>query len=184
MSRATATTRCVAVGATAGKPLAESWNGSTFTLQPTPAPSGVEAAGLQSVSCTTSSECTAVGRVLSPHRTGGVIERWDGHRWTLETAPVPGGSVGGPGALQGLTSVSCAGASACTAVGQYPTSTGTVELGIASWSGHAWSPQSAHVAGKGSVLLSSVACSPTACTAAGWMAPPTGSTTALVLRRS
>jgi hypothetical protein len=62
------------------KTLAESWNGSAWTLQSSPTPTGANADPLQSVSCTSSIACTAVGRA-SPGTKGEVAvtlgERWE-----------------------------------------------------------------------------------------------------------
>jgi len=41
--------------------LAENWDGSTWALQPTPNPATAQMSSLRSVSCTSSSSCTAVG---------------------------------------------------------------------------------------------------------------------------
>jgi hypothetical protein len=41
--------------------LAESWNGSGWTIESTPNPSGEEAGNLLSISCPSATDCTATG---------------------------------------------------------------------------------------------------------------------------
>jgi hypothetical protein len=59
----TSASACIAVGGILGAGgglLAESWNGTTWTIQTTPNPAG-EGGGVDSVSCTSASACTDVG---------------------------------------------------------------------------------------------------------------------------
>jgi hypothetical protein len=63
----TSANACTAVGAyntstNVPLPLAERWNGSSWTVQPTPTPPNATASVLQAVSCTSATACTAVGR--------------------------------------------------------------------------------------------------------------------------
>ena len=53
-------TACTAVGQS-GETLAETWNGTTWTIQPTANPTAATSSRLNTVSCTTSAACTAVG---------------------------------------------------------------------------------------------------------------------------
>jgi hypothetical protein len=114
-------TLCTTVGSytnssKAEKTLAERWNGSSWSEQSTPNPSGTSFAALQGVSCDTSSECTAVGYFqLSPHIVT-LAEHWNGSTWTEQTTPTPAGE-------GGLNSVSCATTGVCTAAGDYYSST-------------------------------------------------------------
>ena len=86
--------------------VAERWNGTRWTIQPTPNPRP-GGAFLNGVSCTSASACTAVGS-LPP---GTLAERWNGTRWAIQPTPNPAQGGGG------LSGVSCTSASACTAVG-------------------------------------------------------------------
>src|SRR5215467_7144930 len=84
----TAPSACTSVGAsttTAGtvRAVAEQWNGTTWTIQPTPSPAGGGA--LNSVSCVSASACTAVGSSAA----GTLAERWDGTRWSIQPTPNP-----------------------------------------------------------------------------------------------
>jgi hypothetical protein len=61
----TSTSYCVAVGWSKNSgmrvPLAETWNGMTWTVQPTPVPAGSTASELTGVSCSAANLCTASG---------------------------------------------------------------------------------------------------------------------------
>jgi hypothetical protein len=158
---------CTAVGfydAENGEgPFAEGWNGSTWSIQSTPAPSGIEAESqLSGVSCTSASACIAVGSVNFDD--GQVALRWDGTRWVrLSTA--------GP-AYGELSAVSCTSADACTAVGDAPSPDGFATDPVAErWNGTTWIAQNVPSPASGRdayALLTAVSCSgPTACTAVG-----------------
>jgi len=148
------TTSCVVVGLEAGVnsggPIAEAWNGTRWSIQPSPAisaPSQGSYPELSSVSCASAIACTAVGSSMgSP-----LIERWNGTSWTIQSAPASQG---------GLSSVSCPSATACTAVG------GNL---AATWDGNSWTfEQPPNPAGISSVTLNAVSCSsPSACIAVG-----------------
>ena len=109
--------------------VAERWNGSTWTIQPTPNPSGVQFASFGGVDCTGPSDCLAVG--FSDK--GTLAERWDGSTWTIDTIPNP------PGGGQ-LNAVACALPSVCTAIGFTFTATGGMLL-AERWNGTRWSIQ-------------------------------------------
>jgi hypothetical protein len=107
---------CVAVGRRAERhgqaPFAERWNGSSWTIQPIPAPKASDAF-LVSVSCATSKDCTAVGgEASSPEQFGPLAEQWNGRRWRVTQAGDPAGVSAG-----NLASVSCASDDNCVAVG-------------------------------------------------------------------
>jgi hypothetical protein len=69
---------------------------------------------LNGVSCTGADSCIAVGSYGISGSSGATVllaERWDGARWSIQAVPSPAG------AAPGLSGVSCASGSACTAVG-------------------------------------------------------------------
>jgi hypothetical protein len=74
-----ATTDCVATGSYSSstgnvtKTLAEHWNGTTWSIQATPNPSGTTTASLYGVSCPSGAGCTAVGSYASPAVTGQML---------------------------------------------------------------------------------------------------------------
>lgn len=163
---------CIAVGYSidssgAQVTLAERWNGTDWTIQPTPNPTGSTSTFLASISCTSASACTAAGSSSS----GTLAERWDGTNWTIQSTPNP---AQGGGALFG---VSCASATACTAVGG--SNTGNL---AERWNGATWSIETtANAAGEQFGFLNSVACvSPTHCEAVGAFADNSGVAQTLV----
>jgi hypothetical protein len=115
----TSATACTAVGhyilgLSQYLTLAERWNGTTWTIQPTPNPNG-QYSELFGLSCTSATACTAVG-----YHDGGMgvsatfSEQWNGSSWGIQAPPNPAGY----DSFQ-LSGVSCTSAIACTAVGTY-----------------------------------------------------------------
>ena len=167
----TSTSACVAVGNTShsdgspGGTLAEHWNGTRWSIMPTPNPPGAPGAYLPSVSCPSPSLCIAVGSRTDSHGTptGALAERWDGTHWTIVPTPKP---TGAPGAE--LDGIACTSSSACLAAGalDYPKQqTPLAER----WDGTHWTILSTpKTPGAQGGVLSGVACtSETACTIAG-----------------
>jgi hypothetical protein len=141
----TSTTFCEATGSWTDEfgnssPLAEVWNGSSWTAQSVPSPAGEVIQDLSHVSCTAATFCEAIGG--SPL----YAVMWDGATWTDQAMP---GSVG---------AVSCVSATYCVAVGSAgPT-------GSAVWDGTSW----AAVPAPAGVGLDAVSCpSATFCEAVG-----------------
>jgi hypothetical protein len=135
--------------------LAEHWNGSRWSIQPTASAGGLEGF-LSGVSCTAPTACTAVGGAANGHPR---VERWNGIIWKLQRSPsVPGGD------QAFFSAVSCTSARACTAVGTDGTGSALFPL-AQGWNGRVWSSQRAHIAGDD---FTSVSCTaPRACTAVG-----------------
>jgi hypothetical protein len=115
----TAPGSCEAVGSyTSGTtfnqvPLAEVWNGTAWTAQSAPVPAATFTSSLAAVWCASANSCTAAGQytaISGPSAT--VVEVWNGAAWRLRSTPnhVYAGQ-------NGLSGVSCAAATACTAVG-------------------------------------------------------------------
>ena len=166
------TTVCIAVGnyISGGgptRPLAERWNGSTWTLQSVTGPTGM--AALSGVSCTSVTVCTAVGD-WAPSDLASIMtlaERWNGTTWTVQSTPNPPSY-----SLAGLSGVSCPAATTCTAVGHYLNTEETANFVLAErWNGSTWSLQTLpHPAGVTSSSLNGVSCSSAAlCTSVGDM---------------
>jgi hypothetical protein len=128
---------CIAVGNSAPQSLAERWNGTKWTILPTPQ-LGIEST-LYGVSCVSVQDCTAVGNVVNSV-SGSVagstlVETWNGTAWKVVPSPNKGPS----SVLNTLTSVSCVSAQVCTAVGSVETSPhDTSKTLIESWNGTAW----------------------------------------------
>jgi hypothetical protein len=150
-------TGCTAVGeyvdgSASQHTLAETWNGTVWTLQSTPTPPGTMAQ-LAGVSCTSASACTAVGSVVVSGQYHMIVQTWNGTSWTPVTLPTPGG---GPTSF--LSGVSCWSKTGCTAVGDY--STGSQIVGLAEvWNGTTWTAYAAGgPSGAQSDQLAGVSC--------------------------
>ena len=111
---------CAAVGdylnaSFVGVGLAENWNGKKWAIEQSPDPTGATYLSLSAVSCASATACTAVGYYLDHAGTSVTLaELWNGTKWAIEQTPNPTGTKG-----SSLDGVSCASATACTAVGDY-----------------------------------------------------------------
>jgi hypothetical protein len=94
-------------------PLAMAWNGTSWSIQATPNPSGAHGMFLNGVSCNSPNACTAVGTTGDEHLPI-VAEHWDGVSWGVQAMTLPVGATSAD-----VRAVSCVLASACTAVGEY-----------------------------------------------------------------
>jgi hypothetical protein len=163
------TSACTAVGyyykRSGQVTLAESWNGSKWSVQATPNPKGASNVQLNGVSCISASACTAVGYYINSARTALVMlaERWNGTKWSIQTTPNPKGSLDNY-----ISGVSCVSARACTATGEYYNGSGYPTV-VERWNGSKWSIQSSpNPTGSEQSNLLSVSCSSaSSCTAVG-----------------
>jgi hypothetical protein len=105
------------------------------------------------VSCPATNLCVAVG--------GSLAEQWNGTAWTIQTTATPSGGV--------LAGVSCAAATACTAVGSYVNASGVRVTLAERWNGAVWTAQTTpNQAAATSSTLSAISCAAAnACTAVG-----------------
>ncbi len=135
-------------------PLAEQWDGSTWTVVAAPIPTGAGGGYLRSVSCLSSSDCWAAGYTtdaagdpLDP-----LIEQWDGTAWSVVTAAPTGQP------FTQLNAVTCASPSDCWAAGTtgpqqptdsvffiFPTVPGDQSV-IEHWDGRSWALVPSYVA--------------------------------------
>src|SRR5579863_8290983 len=131
---------CYAVGFsyahTAGHtlPLAERWNGSTWTLQSIPALPHAGRSFLDGISCTAANQCIAVGyAVTNSPNVQAVTEAWNGTTWSLLATPQAG--KGGAS----FAAVSCATAGSCLAVGEFsPLQGDNAQPMSERWNGSHW----------------------------------------------
>lgn len=181
----TGATNCFAVGtqfntaSTSTSVLVERWNGKAWSIVATPNPSASihDRPALRNVSCTSATFCIAAGELVSADAnnqyTGdrGILERWNGHVWSLVSTPTPRGS-----SSSSLYGVSCTSPSACFAVGNQGLNTrppNTYYIGPVTlterWDGKAWSVVASPTAAIGEgATLESVSCTgKTSCVAAG-----------------
>lgn len=112
---------CTAVGYTnpnnhpSGRPVAERWNGTRWSMQPVRGFALGNYGGLLAVACASARDCTAVGSAapIFPYPYGaGLIEHWNGVRWSREQVM---GDFRGSDVL--YQDVSCPSVRVCTAVG-------------------------------------------------------------------
>jgi len=137
---------CTAVGAVVTTlngivPLAESYNGTTWTVQTTPTPEHSIEAQLSSVSCSATNACTAVGGYDNTAEKGerALIERYNGTSWALQEAASPVGKPAPKESHWALTAVSCPTSGSCVTVGSYAESAAGRKLLLGEqWNGTSW----------------------------------------------
>jgi hypothetical protein len=161
-------TFCMAVGTSAGyaTTLTESWNGSVWSVVPSPNPSS-GANDLASVSCLSAVDCVAVGSSSElagdpnfPNQNPqSLAETWNGSNWSVVSTTSP--------LLSGddttFESVSCTDSSSiyCVAVGAIEGSGNPPPLDqplVESWDGTNWSLMSTPPPDTDNGLLTSVSC--------------------------
>jgi hypothetical protein len=127
-------TSCVAVGyyqaASAFETLAETFDGSTWTVAASTDPSLTNDA-LQGVSCTSGTDCIAAGYSATEDVWQTLVENFDG-TWSTAVSQSPPGMQGSR-----LAGTSCTSATFCMAVGSYDSGQGDQTL-VEQWDGTSW----------------------------------------------
>ena len=151
---------CLAVGSyTDGAsgdtlPMAEQWNGTSWSLLSVPDVSGSTSAQLDAVACTGTGNCFAAGTSMA-HT---LIEHWNGSAWSIVSSPSPNSS-------SLLLGAACPSASRCWAVG-FTISGGAGGTLAERWNGTSWTV--VQTPGSADSQLDGVSCASTsACVAAG-----------------
>jgi hypothetical protein len=155
---------CTAVGADGIGPSVSVWNGDRWASSAVPLPAGASGGFLFGVSCTAVNACTAVGEYSVPSQpplsnTFTLAERWDGHRWRIQSTPNP--TTGPSFVFNSLAGVSCASLRSCIAVG-------VSDQGALAerWDGSSWQAQ--QIPGQPAEGLNAVSCpARRSCTAVG-----------------
>jgi hypothetical protein len=161
---------CAAVGTNGGSAMLVTRSGKTWTPDAVPLPtSSADGSSLTAVTCPTTSQCVAAGSYHGSGLQQGLLLAGHDRAWTATTAPLPANGAAKPDA--DITSVACATASSCVAVGQYATAKSDQALLVTGY-GSAWSPRQAPLpagaSARPAAQLVSVSClSATACTAVG-----------------
>jgi len=138
------TTECWAVGGGSGsnfygQTLVERWDGTSWTIVPSPNTSATQGNYLFGVTCTAAADCWAVGTYGASNADQTLVMHWDGTSWAI----VPSSNLS-PAHGSYLSSVTCASASACWAVG-YARDLNAPPMGktyyaiIERWDGVSWS---------------------------------------------
>jgi hypothetical protein len=143
--------------------LALHWDGAEWKVVTTPNPGGSFPQMLESVSCTASNACTAVGSKREAGERETLAIRWNGTSWSAQTTPNPGGTE------NLLNGVSCSSSTHCVAVGAKSSGGGTFTTLAMTWNGTTWTTQtSPNPGGATSAGAEAVSCtSSTVCTAVG-----------------
>ncbi len=174
---------CIAVGyyssaSSPGHTLVERWNGTSWALVATPAPTGSTGSYFNGVSCVSASYCIAVGyytTASSPGHT--LVERWNGTTWSIVASP---NATGGTGSY--FNAVSCPTTSFCAAVGYSYNSTTTKTL-AGRWTGTNWAVVATPNPSGDDPDLFSISCpSSTNCLAVGYYTSTSGSDRTLTER--
>jgi hypothetical protein len=157
-------TACMAVGfyyssKVPESALAERWNGTAWSIVPTPSPLR---RALYGVSCLSATDCIAVGASnLSSTTFSQLVETWNGTKWSVVSMVAMIGDE--------LTGVSCPTSTSCTAVGDQSGAGGSTATFVMSWNGTSWSVVPSPSKGDGFATLAGVSCvTPADCTAAGF----------------
>ena len=162
-------TSCVAVGSaattTGSVTVVESWNGSAWSLTPSPDVPGTQTNSLSGVSCPTQSECTAVGYdVDASGSEQTLVEAWNGSSWVVVSSPDTTST-----SSNALNGVSCTSVSACTAVGTAYSDTGTADQTLVeAWNGSSWAIVASPDPTDADDELQGVSCTSSGCTAVGY----------------
>jgi len=161
---------CMAIGgyvsAIGQGDLAESFDGTEWTIVPMPSPAKDNI--LQSISCAGPNVCEAVGGTIGA---GGaqraLAEGWNGETWVLQPTPL----VGGADATVGLDGVSCTSPDSCEAVGglTLPGVSAEEQPLVERWDGSTWTVQFVpNPKAENGSELNAVSCTAVdACTAGG-----------------
>ena len=171
------TINCFAVGqawnetASIAKTLVEHWNGTRWSIMPSPSAGSDELTG---VTCPSMNNCFAVGDDIN-QETGAwvaLVEHWNGTRWSIVPSPKPNAIIAE------LSSVSCPSATNCYAVGDYGGSGDSLitRTLVEHWNGTRWSivrsPNAPTESNGEASLLIGVECATTTdCLAVGYDTP-------------
>lgn len=140
------------------------WDGTAWSIVPSANTSGTRSQSLSSVTCTSASNCWAVGTYANASFVNQtLIERWNGSSWSIIASPSSAANQ-----PNYLNAVSCASASDCVAVGSRGATPSEQTL-ILRWNGSSWSIVTSPNTGNGHNNLYGVTCTPAAdCWAVGY----------------
>jgi hypothetical protein len=153
---------CTAVGsyfATQELPLAERWNGTTWTIESVPPAVGAVSTSLSGVSCPTTLACVAVGQYSpilqagQPIPTSTFAARWNGESWDAQPTPNPSSSEN-----SSFGGVWCAGSGVCIGIGQSGSIQSPDSVLAERWNGVSWGIEPTPNPAATLVFMNGVAC--------------------------
>jgi hypothetical protein len=134
---------CMAVGYTVTTPdnpvvraLVESWNGTSWSILPTPLPTGGTGSTLSGVWCGASKACVAVGALSKKNNDVPLAESWNGSAWSILNAPNPHAENG-----SSFSAIDCVTTSKCEVTGDYDYADVAQSLIAYSYVGTTWTAQ-------------------------------------------
>jgi hypothetical protein len=144
---------CQAVGASGASgeldqnTLAESWNGTKWSIVPSPSPVPGKPNALSGVACPATTECWAVGLYFPVSEGAGLTEKWNGSKWSAVTTPASkGGQLIGDGCFSTADCLSVGIGDNLFAIGQH-------------WTGSKWvTATPVKPSGAASSQLNAVSC--------------------------
>jgi hypothetical protein len=113
--------------------LGERWNGTAWQPQPTPNPARANSNYLGGVSCSSASDCTAVGQGNGAGTPITLGEQWEDDGWRLQAVPSPVGA-----AENQLNGIACPATDRCVAVGTAGPTRGVWSTEAVWWNGRTW----------------------------------------------
>src|SRR5439155_9877516 len=131
--------------------LIEHWDGNAWVIMPSANTSPIQNNYLSGVSCTSASECWAVGYYSTGSSNQTLIEKWDGLTWSIVASPNANSAQNNQ-----LNAVTCASASDCWAAG-YANNGSSDQPLTERWNGTSWTIVASSTAATGA-SLNSVAC--------------------------
>ncbi len=138
---------------------AEHWNGTSWSVVPTPNGNPNSNNALSGVACPSANACVAVGYYDNPSSNNQtLVESWNGTSWSIVSSP------NADAHYNSLGGVACTSVTNCVAVGDSGSPSKTL---FESWNGTAWSIVPSP-SGTGNNFFGSVSCPlPTSCMALG-----------------
>ncbi len=116
--------------------LIEHWNGTKWSLVPTPVPPAYDSYNLNGITAISANDIWAVGDELVPNDDVPLTMHWDGTSWKIVPTPIqPEGYASEPYAQSQLFSVSAISSNNVWAVGSYDVGYSSLTL---HWDGTAW----------------------------------------------
>ncbi len=145
------------------QPDAQDWNGTAWSLTTVPSPSTANTSVLESVSCTGTSFCVAVGYYYTGTVNQTLIEQWNGTAWSIVASANSSATQSNE-----LKGVSCTATTFCIAAGYFAPSSYSQNL-VEQWGGTSWTIVATPDAGTSAAnSLRAVACTTSSfCMAAG-----------------